>query len=70
MIRSFGCTYSKAQWERDNGILCLGPNAVEMRLTGTFNGWNGEGEQLERIDQDGIWFLSVNRHLKGELKKI
>ncbi|WHY66083.1 1,4-alpha-glucan branching protein GlgB [Neobacillus sp. SuZ13] len=45
------------------------PNASEVRLTGDFNNWNGEGYELQRVNDEGVWILIVNRDLTGKLYK-
>lgn len=65
----FGAHIRKRHGKETTEFCIWAPNAVEVRLMGTFNGWNGEGYRLERTGPDGIWFLSVNGNLEGELYK-
>ncbi|MDF2854297.1 MAG: glycogen branching protein [Neobacillus sp.] len=45
------------------------PNAIKVRLVGDFNGWNGEGYDLQRINKEGVWILIVNQNMEGCLYK-
>lgn len=49
---------------------CLwAPNANEVRLIGDFNGWNGVGHKLERVNGNGVWVLAVDQDLEGHIYK-
>jgi 1,4-alpha-glucan branching enzyme len=45
------------------------PNALKVRLVGDFNGWNGEGYDLQRINSGGVWILIVDQDMEGCLYK-
>ncbi len=45
------------------------PNAVSVRVAGDFNGWTGEGKQLEKIDDAGIWYGFFTDIKEGMLYK-
>jgi 1,4-alpha-glucan branching enzyme len=45
------------------------PNAVQVRLAGDFNNWNGEGYELQKVNDEGVWILIVNKDLTGKLYK-
>ncbi|MEH7374640.1 1,4-alpha-glucan branching protein GlgB [Neobacillus drentensis] len=45
------------------------PNAMQVRLAGDFNNWNGEGYELQKVNDEGVWILIVNRDLTGKLYK-
>ncbi|MCL6571818.1 MAG: 1,4-alpha-glucan branching protein GlgB [Bacillus sp. (in: Bacteria)] len=45
------------------------PNARHVRLTGDFNSWNGEGYDLEKVNEEGVWFIVVNQDMVGSLYK-
>ncbi|MGG5252646.1 1,4-alpha-glucan branching protein GlgB [Neobacillus sp. SM06] len=45
------------------------PNAQKVRLAGDFNQWCGEGYELEKINDQGIWILFVDEDLEGSLYK-
>jgi 1,4-alpha-glucan branching enzyme len=45
------------------------PNAVQVRLVGDFNNWNGEGYELQKVNDEGVWILIVSRDLTGKLYK-
>ncbi|PFP23248.1 1,4-alpha-glucan branching enzyme [Bacillus sp. AFS073361] len=45
------------------------PNASAVRLTGDFNNWNGKGYELQRVNDEGVWILIVNRDLTGKIYK-
>lgn len=49
---------------------CLwAPNAVEVRLVGDFNSWNGEGFSLHKVNTEGVWILIVDEDMEGCLYK-
>jgi 1,4-alpha-glucan branching enzyme len=35
------------------------PHAVAVRVVGEFNGWNGVGHSMRRLDDNGVWELFV-----------
>ena len=45
------------------------PNAKEVRLVGNFNSWNGEGYDLHRVNNEGVWIIVMNQDLNGCLYK-
>lgn len=45
------------------------PNAEIIRLVGDFNGWNGTGYHLHRVNKEGIWSIIINKNLQGALYK-
>ncbi|MFF2449175.1 1,4-alpha-glucan branching protein GlgB [Neobacillus sp. NPDC058068] len=45
------------------------PNASQVRLTGDFNNWNGEGYELRKVNDEGVWILILNQELEGRLYK-
>lgn len=45
------------------------PHAEIVRLVGEFNGWNGEGYTLHRVNNEGVWFIHLNEDLQGSLYK-
>jgi 1,4-alpha-glucan branching enzyme len=45
------------------------PNAKQVRLAGDFNNWNGEGYELQKVNDEGVWILIINRDLTGKLYK-
>lgn len=45
------------------------PNADEVRLVGNFNNWNGEGYDLHRVNNEGVWIIVINQDLNGCLYK-
>lgn len=45
------------------------PNAKQVRLVGNFNSWNGEGYDLHRVNNEGVWIIVVNQNLNGCLYK-
>lgn len=49
---------------------CLwAPNASKVRLIGDFNGWNGTGYELIKVNNEGVWVLAVEEDLEGHLYK-
>ena len=45
------------------------PNAVEVRVVGNFNSWNGEKYSLHKVNNEGIWMIIVDENLEGEIYK-
>jgi 1,4-alpha-glucan branching enzyme len=45
------------------------PNAKQVRLVGNFNNWNGEGYDLHRVNNEGVWIIVINQDLNGCLYK-
>lgn len=45
------------------------PNAKQVRLVGSFNNWNGEGYDLHRVNNEGVWIIVINQDLNGCLYK-
>ncbi|MEH7492314.1 1,4-alpha-glucan branching protein GlgB [Neobacillus niacini] len=45
------------------------PNANQVRLVGNFNNWNGEGYDLHRVNNEGVWIIVINQDLNGFLYK-
>ncbi len=45
------------------------PNANKVRLVGNFNNWNGEGYDLHRVNNEGVWIIVINQDLNGCLYK-
>lgn len=60
--------------KEENGRLCTvfcvwAPNAQTVRLVGDFNNWNGEGFDLQKINKEGIWLISISEDLTGAIYK-
>ena len=45
------------------------PNAHQVRLAGDFNNWNGEGYELQRVNNEGVWILILKQDMTGSLYK-
>ena len=45
------------------------PNAKAVRLVGNFNDWNGEGYDLHRVNNEGVWIIVMNQDLNDCLYK-
>ena len=45
------------------------PNAKEVRLVGNFNSWNGEGYNLHRVNNEGVWIIILKQDLNDCLYK-
>lgn len=45
------------------------PNAKQVRLAGDFNSWNGEGYELQKVNDEGVWIIVINQNLEGSLYK-
>jgi len=39
------------------------PNALEVRIVGDFNGWKGEGYSLHKVNDEGIWMITIEQNL-------
>lgn len=49
---------------------CLwAPKALEVRVVGNFNNWQGDGHVMQRLGQDGIWFIFIPGLEEGEVYK-
>jgi 1,4-alpha-glucan branching enzyme len=40
-----------------------------VRLVGDLNNWNGDGYELQKVNDEGVWTIVVNGDLEGELYK-
>ncbi|MEH7355461.1 1,4-alpha-glucan branching protein GlgB [Neobacillus drentensis] len=45
------------------------PNAYQVRLLGDFNNWNGEGYELQKVNDEGVWIIVVKHDLEGSIYK-
>jgi 1,4-alpha-glucan branching enzyme len=45
------------------------PNAKFVRLVGDFNNWSGKGYELQKINNEGVWVIVVDKDLNGCLYK-
>ena len=45
------------------------PNALQVRLVGDFNNWNGAGFELQKVNEEGVWMVVVDNDLEGCLYK-
>lgn len=45
------------------------PNAKAVRVTATFNGWNGEGHSMRSLGASGVWELFITDVHPGETYK-
>lgn len=45
------------------------PKARIVRIVGDFNNWNGEGYIFHKVNNEGIWLLTVEKDLTGALYK-
>jgi 1,4-alpha-glucan branching enzyme len=53
-----------------NTCFCVwAPNAKLVRLVGEFNCWNGEGYELQKVNEEGVWNLLVDQNLEGKQYK-
>ncbi len=43
------------------------PNAKAVRVIGSFNEWNGEAHQLNKLNEQGVWSIHINENLNGHL---
>ncbi|MEW5323433.1 1,4-alpha-glucan branching enzyme [Geobacillus thermoleovorans] len=59
---------------RDGGAVgtrfCVwAPHAREVRLVGSFNGWDGAKFRLTKVNDEGVWTIVVPENLEGHLYK-
>lgn len=45
------------------------PHALEVRVTGDFNNWDGSDHHLERVNNEGIWSAFIQDLKEGDLYK-
>lgn len=45
------------------------PHARRIRVTGTFNGWDGAGDGMERLEESGVWTGVSSGAAPGDLYK-
>lgn len=45
------------------------PHALQVRLVGDFNQWNGAGFELQKVNNEGVWVLFLHQNLEGSLYK-
>lgn len=45
------------------------PHALEVRLVGSFNNYNGDNYKLDKIDQFGLYSITINKNLEYETYK-
>jgi 1,4-alpha-glucan branching enzyme len=45
------------------------PNAEKVRLVGDFNNWNGQGYELQKVNDEGVWIIVINQDLEGSIYK-
>ena len=41
----------------------------EVRVVGDFNSWNGAGFSLHKVNDEGIWMITIDENLEGKLYK-
>ncbi|WP_409251760.1 1,4-alpha-glucan branching enzyme [Bacillus sp. SCS-153A] len=45
------------------------PAALSVSVVGSFNEWNGEGYDCERLNKEGVWFFEAGEDLLGHTYK-
>ncbi|GHH97393.1 1,4-alpha-glucan branching protein GlgB [Neobacillus kokaensis] len=45
------------------------PNALQVRLVGDFNNWNGHGYELQKMSEEGVWIIIVDQDLEEKIYK-
>mgnify|MGYP005751096917 CR=1 FL=1 len=46
------------------------PNAAQVRIISSFNGWNGENTKLQKINNEGVWSILIeDQDLTDEMYK-
>ena len=58
----------------ENGItgtrFCVwAPHALEIKVVGSFNNWNGIDHRLIKVNNEGVWTLFIQKDLEGEIYK-
>jgi 1,4-alpha-glucan branching enzyme len=65
----FGAHVFKVNDKVSTRFCVWAPNAKKVRLAGDFNSWNGEGYDLHRVNNEGVWIIVINQDLNGCLYK-
>ncbi|WP_251554561.1 1,4-alpha-glucan branching protein GlgB [Neobacillus muris] len=45
------------------------PNALQVRLVGDFNNWDGQGYEMQKVNDEGVWVHIINKNLEGCIYK-
>ncbi|WP_462411219.1 1,4-alpha-glucan branching protein GlgB [Neobacillus sp. Marseille-QA0830] len=65
----FGAHVFKDSTQTRTRFCVWAPNALEVRLVGDFNHWNGKGHKLKKVNDEGVWVLVINQDLEGCIYK-
>jgi 1,4-alpha-glucan branching enzyme len=65
----FGAHILKDSGNTKTRFCVWAPNAQCVRLVGDFNNWDGRGYELEKVNDEGVWVIVVNKDLKSGLYK-
>ncbi|OIJ12491.1 1,4-alpha-glucan branching enzyme [Anaerobacillus alkalilacustris] len=64
-----GAHISTEKGEKGVRFTVWAPNAVEVRVVGSFNNWNGYEHKMEKITNNGIWTMFIPGLKEGDLYK-
>lgn len=67
--RTFGAHPARSGRKRGVRFTVWAPHARQVRVSGSFNDWNGEGHGMELVGETGVWSLFVPGIGPGELYK-
>lgn len=65
----FGAHVLKSEEGVKTRFCVWAPNAVAVHLVGDFNGWNGEGYSLHKVNDEGVWLITVDCNMEGFMYK-
>lgn len=61
----FGAHIFKDSAETYTRFCVWAPNALQVRLVGDFNHWNGDGYELQKANGEGVWIIVIKQNLDG-----
>lgn len=61
----FGAHIFKDSAETYTRFCVWAPNALQVRLVGDFNHWNGDGYELQKVNGEGVWIIVIKQNLDG-----
>ncbi|WP_071460484.1 1,4-alpha-glucan branching enzyme [Bacillus massilinigeriensis] len=65
----FGSHVIKSEKSTYTRFCVWAPTAKKVSLAGTFNCWNAKGWELSKLNDQGVWMLTIQEDLTGELYK-
>ncbi|KIL48173.1 1,4-alpha-glucan branching protein GlgB, partial [Jeotgalibacillus soli] len=67
--KMFGAHLLKTRKHISTRFTVWAPHAQSVSVVGNFNQWNGNEHRLEKINEEGIWTLTIDQSLEGEIYK-